>query len=233
MLARGIAAERITVIPNAVNVQDFQRGQAADPDLQAALGLKNATVLGFIGSFYAYEGLDLLLRATPALLRAHPQIKILLVGGGPEEAALKALAHNLGIEGQVVFVGRVPHDQVRRYYDLVDVLVYPRHKMRLTDLVTPLKPLEAMAQERLLLASDVGGHRELIRHGETGALFAADDVDALVRETLALLSAPHSWPMRRAAARTFVEQERNWTASVARYPEVYARAQAHAGKRRL
>ena len=53
------------------------------------------------------------------------------------------------------------------------MLVYPRLSMRLTELVTPLKPLEAMAQGRLVLASDVGGHRELIRDGETGTLFKA------------------------------------------------------------
>ena len=83
---------------------------------------------------------------------------------------------------KVIFTGRVPHSDVQRYYNLVDVLVYPRLKMRLTDLVTPLKPLEAMAQGRLLVASDVGGHQELIEDGKTGVLFAAGDPLALARE---------------------------------------------------
>lgn len=110
---------------------------------------------------------------------------------------------------------------MQRYYNLVDVLCYPRHKMRLTDLVTPLKPLEAMAQGRLMVASDVGGHKELIEDGSTGVLFAAGDAQALARQVLALLAMPQRWPALRAAGRAFVENERNWGASVARYRKVY------------
>ncbi|HEX8603627.1 MAG TPA: glycosyltransferase, partial [Pseudoduganella sp.] len=127
----------------------------------------------------------------------------------------------LGIEALVVFTGRVPHKEVLRYYNLVDVLCYPRLKMRLTDLVTPLKPLEAMAQGRLVAASDVGGHRELIEDGRTGVLFAAGDAAALARRVLALLSAPEDWPQLKAQGRHFVESERNWATSVARYRKVY------------
>ncbi|MDH5537212.1 MAG: glycosyltransferase, partial [Betaproteobacteria bacterium] len=146
------------------------------------------------------------------------------VGSGCQEAELKRLAAELGIENQVVFAGRVPHDEVQRYYDLIDVMVYPRLSMRLTELVTPLKPLEAMAQGRLLVASDVGGHRELIRHGETGTLFKPGDPEALSAAVRALLREPARWPGLKAAARRYVETERNWKASVARYEDVYARA---------
>ncbi len=102
------------------------------------------------------------------------------------------------MEDKVIFVGRVPHDQVQRYYDLIDVLVYPRLRMRLTDLVTPLKPLEAMAQGRLVVASDVGGHQELIQDNKTGILFKADDADALSSKVLELLAQPDIWPALRA-----------------------------------
>jgi glycosyltransferase involved in cell wall biosynthesis len=87
--------------------------------------------------------------------------------------------------------------------------------------VTPLKPLEAMAQGRLLVASDVGGHRELIEDGRTGVLFAAGDPKALADQVLALLAAPQRWEALRASGRRFVEHERNWAASVARYVAVY------------
>ncbi len=157
------------------------------------------------------------------MLAQNPQIRLLLVGGGPQEQALRAQASSLGVDGQVLFTGRVPHGDVQRYYNLVDVLCYPRLKMRLTDLVTPLKPLEAMAQGRLLVASDVGGHRELIEDGHTGVLFAAGDPQALARQLLALLAAPQRWPALRAQGRRFVEAERNWAASVARYRAVYGR----------
>lgn len=136
---------------------------------------------------------------------------------------MRRLASELGIEEKVVFTGRIPQADVPRYYDLIDVLVYPRLSMRLTETVTPLKPLEAMAQGRLLVASDVGGHRELIRDGETGVLFKAGDPDALSAAVVGLLREPQRWPAMKNAGRHFVESERTWVVSVARYGDVYAR----------
>lgn len=223
IVARGIPAERVTVIPNAVDVASFAPSGPADDALKTRLGLAGCTVVGFIGSFYAYEGLDLLLDALPRLLAARPELRLLLVGGGPQEEALKAQAARLGVADKIVMTGRVPHAEVQRYYDLVDVLAYPRHPMRLTELVTPLKPLEAMAQQRLFVASDVGGHKELIRDGETGMLFRAGDADALAEAVLCLLDAQPSWPALRAAGRAFVEHERTWTRSVDNYRAIYGR----------
>ncbi|MCU0949631.1 MAG: glycosyltransferase, exosortase A system-associated [Burkholderiaceae bacterium] len=221
--SRGIAADKITVIPNAVEVHNFRFGAQPEADLRRTLGLDGATVLGFLGSFYAYEGLDLLLDALPLLLPQRPQLRVLLVGGGPQDAALKAQAQRLGIADKVVFTGRVPHAEVQRYYDLVDLLAYPRHPMRLTDLVTPLKPLEAMAQGQILVASDVGGHRELIRDGDTGYLFAAGSAQALAQSIERALSLRPEWDAMRLRGRRFVEVERTWAHSVARYRDVYGR----------
>jgi PEP-CTERM/exosortase A-associated glycosyltransferase len=221
ILDRGIPEGRVSVIPNAVDIESFGVGEAADAALKARLNLSGCTVVGFIGSFYAYEGLDLLVDALPRLLAMRPDVRILLVGGGPQEAELKERATRLGVADKVVFAGRVPHGEVGRYYDLVDVLAYPRHSMRLTELVTPLKPLEAMAQQRLLIASDVGGHRELIRDGETGMLFRAGSIDSLVDVLLRLLADEGRWPQLRSAGRAFVEAERNWRSSVARYAPIY------------
>jgi glycogen(starch) synthase len=221
IVARGVPAAKVTVIPNAVDVNSFQLAQSAEPALLQQWGLQGRTVLGFIGSFYAYEGLDLLVRAMPALLRERPDMSLLLVGGGPQEEALKALVQQLGLQDRVVFTGRVPHAEVQRYYDLIDVLAYPRHAMRLTELVTPLKPLEAMAQGQLFVASDVGGHRELVQHQKTGILFKADDPEALTRAVLDLLGQPERWPALRANGRHFVESIRNWRNSVAQYRPAY------------
>ncbi len=223
ILGRGIGAAKVSVIPNAVDVAAFEMGGRADPALRAKLGLEGAAVVGFLGSFYAYEGLDLLIGALPRLLARRPEVRLLLVGGGPQEKALKALAASLGVADKVVFTGRVPHAEVNRYYDLVDVLAYPRHKMRLTDLVTPLKPLEAMAQGRLFVASDVGGHKELVRHGETGWLFKADDAEALAASLDELLARRDLWPALAAAGRRHVETERNWTRSAEGYVPVFRR----------
>ncbi len=221
ILARGIPVNGVTVIPNAVDISAFEFAVEPDLALKARLGLANCTIAGFIGSFYAYEGLDLLLTALPNVLARIPQLRVLLVGGGPEEAQLKTLAAKLGIQDKVVFAGRVPHREVQRYYGIVDVFAYPRRSMRLTELVTPLKPLEAMAQGRLLVASDVGGHRELIRDGRTGTLFPAGSADALADAMVGLLARPDAWPAIRIAARQFVERERNWAVSVAHYRDVY------------
>ena len=223
IVARGLDAGKVTVIPNAVDVDAFQLGGQPDEELKSRLGLVGCPVVGFIGSFYAYEGLDLLLDALPLILAKVPDLHLLLVGGGPQEEAFKAQARRLGIADRVVFTGRVPHQDVQRYYDLIDVLAYPRYSMRLTELVTPLKPLEAMAQGRLLVASDVGGHRELIRDGQTGFLFRAGDSASLAESVTGLLGNRACWPELRAAARRYVENERNWRASVANYHEPYAR----------
>ena len=222
IVARGIPKEKVTVIPNAVDIESFEPGGEPDSALKAKLGLSDASVVGFIGSFYAYEGLDLLLDALPLILKHRPEVRLLLVGGGPQDAALKAQAQSLGLADKVIFTGRVPHDQVQRYYDLIDVLAYPRHSMRLTELVTPLKPLEAMAQGRVLVASDVGGHKELIRDGQTGVLFKAGRADALAQAVVNLLTNTKQWPGMRQAGREFVETERNWKNSVANYSAVYA-----------
>ncbi|HRI92065.1 MAG TPA: glycosyltransferase, exosortase A system-associated [Accumulibacter sp.] len=227
---RGIAAERITVIPNAVDVGLFQFAVQADATLRRSLGLDGATVLGFAGSFYGYEGLDLLIEAARQMLPRHPQLRLLLVGGGPQEANLKAQALAAGLHDRVIFTGRVAHADVQRYYELIDVLAYPRLPIRLTELVTPLKPLEAMAQGRMFVASDVGGHRELVRHGETGFLFPAGDPAALAAALDDLLAKRSQWPQIAAQARRFVEVERTWASSVARYREVYRRALAGAGR---
>lgn len=223
IVGRGIPQHKVTVIPNAVDIEKFTVDRDPDEVLKAQLGLVGSVVLGFIGSFYAYEGLALLLEALPKMLLVDHRVRVLLVGGGPQDSNLKQLVASLGLGDRVVFTGRIPHEEVQRYYDLIDVLVYPRLSMRLTELVTPLKPLEAMAQGRVLAASDVGGHRELIRDRETGILFKAGDVEALVTQVLELLSDQARWPLLRAAARRFVETERTWAASVGRYRAVYQR----------
>jgi PEP-CTERM/exosortase A-associated glycosyltransferase len=223
LAARGVSEDRLIVIPNAVDIGAFSSARERDPALVRDLGLDGRLVLGFIGSFYHYEGLDLLIQALPTIRAARPEAAVLLVGGGPEAARLEDLVRQLGLEEAVRSIGRIPHNQVRAYYDLVDLLVYPRRRMRLTDLVTPLKPLEAMAERRLVVASDVGGHQELIRDGETGYLFAADDAEALARRVLAAVNDVHRHPAIREAGRRFVETERNWAASAAHYRPVYER----------
>ena len=218
LVSRGFAADKIFVSPNGVDMELFGNPPPPDTALAGELGLTGKKVIGYIGSFYDYEGIDDLIAAMPLM---QSDAHLLLVGGGPMEASLRAQAEASAANDRIHFVGRVPHEEVERYYSLVDILAYPRKKMRLTDLVTPLKPLEAMAQGRLVAASSVGGHRELIEDNVTGTLFAPDDPAAAARSLDALLAAPDSWPKRKADARDFVSKERNWRKNIVRYDPVY------------
>ena len=224
LIDRGIDPAKIMVSPNGVDLTLFGEPLPRDSALADELGLAvDDDVVGFIGSFYDYEGLDDLIAAMPALVARRPAAKLLLVGGGPMEPALRAQAAASPVAGTIRFVGRVPHTEVERYYSLVDVLAYPRKKMRLTDLVTPLKPLEAMAQRRLVAASDVGGHRELIRDGDTGTLFAPDSPVAIADALAGMFADRGGWEARRTRARAFVEGDRNWSSNISRYAPVYQR----------
>lgn len=224
LVARGgIDPGKIMISPNGVDLGLFGEPLAYDTALAKELGIEGAETIGFIGSFYDYEGLDVLIEAMPGLVALRPKLHLVLVGGGPCDAALMAQAAASPVANRIHFVGRVPHQQVERYYSVIDVLVYPRKHMRLTDLVTPLKPLEAMAQRRLVAASDVGGHRELIRDGDTGTLFTPDDPAALAESVARMFAERDGWDATRERGRTFVETERSWATNVGRYDSVYQR----------
>src|SRR5207244_2102255 len=140
------------------------------------------------------------------------------------EAELKGRARELGVSEGVIFPGRIPPARIPGVYGLADVLVYPRYAMRLTELVTPLKPLEAMAMRKALVASDVGGHRELIQDGRTGLLFRPGDADSLTVALERLLDDPGLRRKLEESGRAWVEAERSWARTTAPYEDVYARA---------
>jgi PEP-CTERM/exosortase A-associated glycosyltransferase len=215
IIGRGIGADRIHVVPNGVDADRFSPAPR-DEALVQRLGLAGGPVFGFIGSFYHYEGLRFLVETLPALRKQIRDARILLVGGGEDEAALREAA----VDG-VIFAGQVPYHRVTDYYSLIDVFVCPRRRMRLTELVTPLKPLEAMAAGLPVLASDVGGLAELIEHNSTGLLFRAEDASAFVREALRLASDGGLRARLGARAREHVRSERSWSRVVSRYPAIY------------
>jgi PEP-CTERM/exosortase A-associated glycosyltransferase len=218
---RGVAAERIAVVPNGVEPEWLIPRARADR-LASQLGIGQGPVFGYLGSFSFYEGLPFLVEAAPDFLGSSDDGRLLLVGGGRDEAPVRALARKAG--GRVIVMGRVPQEQVPDIYTLLDVLVLPRRRMRLTELVTPLKPLEAMAMSRSVLASDVGGHAELIQDGTTGLLFEAESRDALVTRARALGSDSGLRERLGREARRYVSVDRNWDRLVARYLPVYSGA---------
>ncbi|MEM7666784.1 MAG: TIGR04063 family PEP-CTERM/XrtA system glycosyltransferase [Pseudomonadota bacterium] len=222
LIARGIAPGKIGVMRNGVDLSLFGDPPPRDDTLANELGLEpGAPVIGYIGSFYDYEGVDDLIAAMPMLRREHPGARLLLVGAGEMDAEWRAAASKLPEPEAVILTGRVPHAEVERYYSLIDVLAYPRKRSRLTDLVTPLKPLEAMAQRRIVAASDVGGHRELMRHGETGFLFAPDNPAACAAALSELLNAREDWDAIRTRGVEHVRTRHDWATNVRNYQDVY------------
>ncbi|MDH3505415.1 MAG: glycosyltransferase, exosortase A system-associated, partial [Nitrospirota bacterium] len=220
---RGIGENHMTIVPNGIHVEDFQPCPA-DEDFRQSWGLNGKIVIGFVGSFYRYEGLDLLVEAFAKLLKREQKLVLLLVGGGEVEEELKAQVYRLSLTSHVVFTGRISHNRIPGVYGLFDFLVYPRKSIRLTELVTPLKPLEAMAMEKPVVASNIGGHRELIRDGETGVLFEAGNVDSLVQALDALLCHSDRVQQLVKQGKDWVIKERSWGTIVKRYIPIYKKA---------
>ena len=218
VVARGVPADRVSVVLNGVDPHWFESRPRA-LELARKLGIGDRPVFGYIGSFSHYEGLPFLVDAMPDLLARVPGAMLLLAGSGRDDEALRAAARRIG--SGVLLLGRLPQEQVRDLYTLLSVLVLPRRRMRLTELVTPLKPLEAMAAGIPVLASDVGGHSELIVDGETGVLFKAESRGSLVEQATRL--ALDSELRRYVAdnARRWVREERTWDRTVAAYLPAY------------
>jgi PEP-CTERM/exosortase A-associated glycosyltransferase len=222
IVSRGFRPDQVEIVPNGVNLDKFMPGPASEA-LKDRLGLHNRLVLGYIGSFFYYEGLDLLLKATARLRNRFDNLSVLLVGSGEAEADLKSRIKELGIEDRVVFVGRVSHAEVQEYYRLADILCLPRIKSRLTDIVTPLKPVEIMAMEKPLLASDVGGHLETVIEDVNGKLFRADDLDDLVDKLTGLIMNDQFRRDLGVKARVWVKQNLDWNILVEKYSAIYER----------
>ncbi|NRA71707.1 MAG: glycosyltransferase, exosortase A system-associated [Gammaproteobacteria bacterium] len=221
LISRGIAKDKITIIPNAVNIEFFPQLSEKCSSLQQKFQLNDAFVVGFAGSFYQYEGLDILIKALAITKKMGLNIKVLLVGGGFQLDNILALIEQLDLKKDVVLTGRVPHSEIKDYYSVMDVTALPRKSMRLTELVTPLKPLEAMALGVPVIGSDIGGHRELIEHNNTGLLFDPDNPQALADTLSSLVNGDIDIKSLITNGRTYVEEVRNWPVSIANYPKVY------------
>lgn len=220
LVHRGIAANKIQVVPNAIVPQDFIP-QAKDKFLAEKWDVANSFVFGFIGSFYHYEGLDVLIQAAAQLAATGFAFRLLLIGGGEQKDVLEKQVRDAGLSDRIIFTGRVPHDQVPGMYSLLDVLVLPRKRIRLTETVTPLKPLEAMAMKKAVIASDVGGHRELIKDGVTGVLYKAEDVDDLVASIRQLKEQSEKRKMLAENGFLWAIRERTWEKNAQIYRQAY------------
>jgi glycogen(starch) synthase len=210
----------VFLIPNGVDAERFQ-SIPPDEQLRQELGIApHEPVIGFIGSFYRFEGLNVLLQALAILKTQGIKYKALLVGGGEMDAEWRQLAVDLQLT-DVRFTGRVPHADVLRYYAIMDLCVYPRLKEQITELVTPLKPLEAMAMGKLVIGSDVGGIRELLEHGKGGLLFPAENAEVLAQLLRNTLDEPSRYENLIAAGKEIVKKNYSWNSHVERYSQIY------------
>jgi glycosyltransferase involved in cell wall biosynthesis len=222
LVSRGVAAERITVVPNAVDVDDFVPVAGRGAAMRTQLGVPDGRVLlGYISSLIPYEGVEVLLRGTRELLDRGHDVGVLVVGDGPSRVGWEREAERLGLGGRCRFTGRVPHADVQAYYEAIDVFVVPRRDDRVCRLVTPLKPVEAMALQRCVVVSDLPALAEMVEEGVTGRTFAVEDPVALADVVEPLLDDPATRAALGAAGRERVIAERTWQANGARYATVY------------
>jgi glycosyltransferase involved in cell wall biosynthesis len=217
LITRGVEPDHVHVVPNGVDAV-VHAPREPDPELVARLRLEGAVCLGYVGSLYPFEGVEDLVRAMPLILREAPRTRLLIVGRDPQ-ARIAKLVGALSLEGQVHALGAVPRSETRRYYSVMDVLIYPRTPNRTTRLVTPLKPLEALAMAKPVIASDVGGLRELL--GDQALFFRAGDREDLAARCLELLRAPEQRLAAGRRGRQHVLAERQWSRVLRAYAALY------------
>ncbi len=219
--SRGVPSDKLFHVPNGVNADRFTP-TAHDTELKDELALPPGPVFGFFGSLYRYEGIRWLIEAMAQLRARGNQFSMIVVGHGEEEAAIRAAIRDHSLSDVVRFIGRVPFEQIRRYYSAVDIMVFPRLSVRLTELVTPLKPLEAMSLKKAVLASSVGGHRELVEHEVTGLLFRPEDVVDFCVQAERLITSPPLREQLGDTAREYILREKDWKVLAEEYQRIYA-----------
>jgi glycosyltransferase involved in cell wall biosynthesis len=222
IIERGVPARNVVIVPNAVS-ESFLRPLPADGGrLRASLGIQpGEQVVGLVSSLVAHEGIGTLLEAVKVLGDRGARVRALIVGDGPERTALQRQAAELGLDA--VFTGRVPSSKVRDYHAVLDVFVVPRTPDRVCQLVTPLKPVEAMASGLPVVVSSVRALAEIVQDGETGLLFPPLDAGALADQLKQLLDNPELRRKLGASAREWVARDRTWAHNAARYREIYGR----------
>ena len=222
IIERGVPARNVVIVPNAVS-ESFLRPLPADGGrLRASLGIQpGEQVVGLVSTLVAHEGIGTLLEAVKLLNDRGVRARALIVGDGPERTALQRQAAELGLDA--VFTGRVPSSKVRDYHAVLDVFVVPRTPDRVCQLVTPLKPVEAMASGLPVVVSSVRALAEIVHDGETGLLFPPLDAGALADQLGQLLDNPELRRKLGASAREWVARDRTWAHNAASYRDIYAR----------
>jgi glycosyltransferase involved in cell wall biosynthesis len=221
MISRGVPAEKITVVSNGVHVDRFQPLQK-DTNLANELGIANKTVIGFIGSFVQYEGLEYIVDAVEILVnQGYKDIVALMVGDGAVADEVRQRVTDKNLDDYFIFTGRIPHEEVEGYYSLVDIAPLPRKGLPVCEMVSPLKPFEAMAMGKVVLASNVAALSEIVQDGYNGVLFEKDNIKDLASKLEMLINDSTLRKRIGKQAREWVERERDWKHLSKKVIEVY------------
>jgi glycosyltransferase involved in cell wall biosynthesis len=221
LVESGVPADRISVVPNSVDPSVFHK-MPCDEALARKLGIPaGVPVIGYVGSIVGYEGLDDLVSAAAMLRDRGRDFRILLVGDGEAQAALMEQVRELGLKDRVIAPGRVPSTEVTSYYSLIDICPFPRKPILLCEIVSPLKPFEAMAMHKAVVASSVAALAEIVDDGKTGLLFRKGDTADLARALDALIASPELRIRLGDAGRAFIEGQRSWTSAGETIASVY------------
>lgn len=221
LVRRGVPAERISVVPNSVDPGRFLV-TPRDRELEQQLGLEGKRIVGYVGSFTHYEGLDHLLYAlSSAIDQGLENLHLLLVGGGASGRQISSLVAELELDAYVTMTGRVPFDQVHRYYSLIDIAPFPRKPLPVTEMVSPLKPLEAMAMEKAVIVSSVAAMAEMVEDGTTGLVFDKGNIDSLTAALVQLANDPGLCDRLGTNAREWILQNRTWDGAAAAVAGIY------------
>ena len=210
LIEGGVDKESISLLPNGVDVDKFTNLRK-DLKLINALSLKGSVVIGYIGAFVDYEGLDYLIKAIEKIKnKGLSNFKVLLVGDGLISKDLKILSKQLGLDNYIIFMGRIPHEDIEKYYSIMDIMVYSRKGFEVCELVSPLKPLEAMAMKKTILASSVKALSEMIIPNETGLIHEKDNIDDLANELYKLIISKELRDRLSNNAYDWVRENRTW-----------------------
>ena len=225
----GIPAEKISLAPNCVDTEQFTV-QPRNEQLERSLMLNGKVVIGYVGSLLHYEGLNLLLEAVallPQLLRNN--LAVLIVGDGVTRPQLEQQARNLGLSHLVQFTGKVPMNVVNDYYSLIDIAPFPRISAEVCEMISPLKPLEAMAMGSVVLASNVRAIAEHVIANKNGLLFEKENIQHLAEKLSFLIQHPSKVQELSQAGRSWVEERRSWTSMASVIASVYTHCHTSKG----
>jgi PEP-CTERM/exosortase A-associated glycosyltransferase len=227
LIGRGVQSGRIVVVPNGVDCSQFIPPEHKDHELIETLGIDGKIIAGYITNIRRLEGLDVLIEAVPAIAEKVPNFCVIIVGEGTYRPQLENLVTKLGLGEYVKFTGQVPHREIRKFYSIIDIFVIPRTNKRVNNLVTPLKPLEAMAMGKAVLASDVKALTEIVEDGRTGLVFEADNRDSLTGQCIRLAADIDLREKLGREARRWVAQERNPANMAKQYKQIYSEILNH------